>query len=31
VLERYKRLGCTVERNRMLEEFTTVLLRKESA
>jgi ribosomal protein L11 methyltransferase len=30
VVERYQGLGCTVARNRTLEEFTTVLLRKES-
>ena len=30
VLRRYEQLGCSVEQNRMLEEFTTVLLRRES-
>jgi ribosomal protein L11 methyltransferase len=28
VRRRYRGLGCTVSRNRMLEEFTTVLLRR---
>ncbi len=28
VVSRYERLGCAVVKNRMLEEFTTVLLRR---